>query len=86
VPTDGSDKLATYLGKYMSKQLLDERLLAEKAYMYSRNCLRSVSLSGRSISDVAKEQLGVDNSMLQVVKEFDTLWLGRCVYKKYLKN
>lgn len=84
VPTDGSTKLAHYLAKYMSKAMQDERLLRAKAYVSSRNCLRPVSIRSEAVFDLFTEKLTVDKP-LQHTKEYDTKWLGRCVYKIYTK-
>lgn len=82
--TDGSIKLAGYLGKYMSKAVCDKRLLSQKAYVSSTNIMRPVSYSLGSVADYALDLWGVDNSCLQSEHVFDTLWLGRCTYKSFL--
>lgn len=86
IVTDGSSKLAGYLSKYMSKAMSDQRLFSQKAYVSSRNVLRSVSINSSLPLYYSKELLGVDsvdNLELLYAGEFDTVWLGRCDYKKY---
>jgi len=80
--TDGSIKLAGYLGKYMSKTMHDVRLRGRKAYYCSRNALRSMSVGSDSLTEYVPVLVPVDNSPLQE-RSFSTEWLGRCTYKKY---
>lgn len=82
LPTDGSPRLANYLAKYMSKGMSDIRLVGKKAYSSSGNIMRSVSLSGSVQTSYFSETLGVDNFVVDRIKRFDTLWLGKAVYKK----
>jgi len=85
VSTDGSPKLAGYLGKYLSKAMSDIRLYGQKAYTSGGRLLRPVSLSSKTQIDFALElwgkSLGVDNSPLQE-SSYETKWLGRCNYKR----
>lgn len=83
-PTDGSEKLAGYLAKYMFKAMWDERLLGNKAFSGSRNLVRPVSLNSPVQVDEAQKQwgIGVDNPVL-TEKEYPTKWMGKCVYKVY---
>jgi len=81
--TDGSLKIAGYLCKYMLKTICDKRLFGEKAYVCSRNVLRPVSVSGEIFTPFLDDIVGVDNSPVRSV-EYDTMWLGRCSYKKYI--
>jgi len=82
VQTDGSPKLASYLAKYMSKAVQDYRILRAKAYVSSRNCLRSVSIQNEAVFDLFREKLTVDKKLARE-KEYGTKWLGRCIYKLY---
>jgi len=50
--TDGSQKLAGYLAKYMSKSMQDDRIAGQKAYACSRNVLRPMSFSGSELFKV----------------------------------
>lgn len=83
--TDGNPKLSTYLGKYMSKAMHDERLFGKRAYSASRNVLRPVSLSTPLQIETAYNVwgLGVDSVPLRT-REYGTFFLGRCVYKEFL--
>jgi len=85
-PTDGSKKLATYLSKYMSKALQDRRLIGKRGYSASYNVLRPVFLNTPFQVDYARtdwEIGGVDNPSTKE-RIYDTKWLGRCHYKRYL--
>lgn len=81
-PTDGSPKLAGYLSKYMSKALHDSRLLSQKAYATSRNIMRPLSFTNSKAFELRDMIWGVDK-LLAFEVEFDTMYLGRCVYKSY---
>jgi len=87
VITDGSPKLAGYLSKYMSKSLQDIRLGGEKAYYASRNSLRPVSVSAHSVAEykieVIKQEV-IHTGELLNERTFDTLWLGKCHYQRFL--
>jgi len=84
IKTDGNIKLAYYFGKYMSKTLFDPRLKAQKAYVASRNVMRPVSLSDSMAYRLIDEIWGIgDNSVADVERSYDTMWLGRCIYKAY---
>jgi len=81
VATDGSEKLAGYLAKYMSKSMSDERIAGKKAYACSRNIMRPVlatTLTG--FENLGSEFWAVDNVLL-TEKEFQTEWLGKATYK-----
>jgi len=83
--TDGSPKLAGYLSKYMFKAMWDERLSGTKSYSGSRNLMRSVSLNTPFQVDTVKAEFdleSVDNPPLQI-REYQTKWLGKCIYKVY---
>lgn len=85
IPTDGSIKLAFYFSKYMCKSLSDKRFVGAKAYCSSRNLLRSVSISSQAASSFAKEMWGLDVDNLPCkIKSYDTMWLGRAIYKQYI--
>jgi len=84
VKTDGSYKIAGYIGKYMSKALYDKRLLGKKAYSCSRNCLRPMSYAGEvCFSDNVRDELGAVDKYIVFQKSFDTMHLGRCDYKLF---
>jgi len=82
IETDGHPALAGYLAKYMSKTMSDRRLRGKKAYYASRNIMRPMSISGNAITEFLNEIVPVDNLPLHI-REFETQWLGRCVYKQY---
>jgi len=83
--TDGNTRLSSYLAKYMSKAMHDKRLVGKRAYSATRNIVRPSSFNTPFQIRLAYEaiSLGVDNSPFKT-KEYDTLFLGRCVYKSYL--
>jgi len=84
IQTDGHDKLATYLAKYMQKAMHDQRLVGKKAYYASRNCVRPLSAGANSLDQYLSDI--VIPSELVNQREFSTLWLGKCNYKIYLKK
>lgn len=87
--TDGSPKLATYLAKYLFKEMLREgddstgknTKRAYKAYSSSRNIMRPVQVTAGATYFLL-DQVGVDKYPVQE-KEYDTQWLGRALYKRY---
>jgi len=86
--TDGNEKLSSYLAKYMSKAMQDYRLVRRRAYSASGRVVRTVSLN--TPFQVKEATLlwdlgGVDNPPTEN-REYDTLWLGRCVYQKFVLN
>jgi len=81
IPTDGSDRLGSYLAKYMSKALQDVRLLHKKAYFTSHNVLRPVSYGSKTLNTYFSEVINTGD--LVHSSEFVTQWLGRSIYKKY---
>lgn len=74
--TDGHERIASYLAKYMSKAFLDSRLYGLKAYVASRNCKRPVVYSGGVVGAVLDDWVG-DVSPYKV-KSYDTTFLGQC--------
>jgi len=85
IQTDGSPKLASYLSKYMSKTVSDNRLAGQKAFSTSSKVLRPVSYNTQTAIDYIRSEfsLGVENLPLHV-RQFSTEWLGTCTYKKYV--
>jgi len=84
IPTNGSPRLASYLGKYMSKAMQDPRLLGKRAYSATRNVLRPVSLNTKTSIDAASEAWGLTRDTLPTIKrEYDAKWMGKCVYTAY---
>jgi len=84
LPTDGSFKLAGYLSKYMSKAVLDGRLSTEKAYSCSRNVLRPMSSTLRTIYHNFQDT--IPPSSLLSSRTYDTFFMGQCTYKCYKIN
>jgi len=83
--SDGSPKLAGYLAKYMVKGLADERLRGFKGYSASRNCYRPEVVSGEGFSKKMLDAVAVDKSLV-AFHEFDSLYLGKGQYYKYVTN
>jgi len=94
--TDGSPKLATYLAKYMSKALLDNRLAGKKSFSASRNLVRVVSVRGGAAIDTIErmlegQEIGPEGFTGMVgepltpteTREYNTTWLGRCQYSQF---
>jgi len=81
--TDGSIKLAYYLGKYMSKAFEDSRLFNQKSFVASRNCLRPLVYKGIPFSFIY-EDYELSTCPILDSKQYMTQWLGRGNYYKYL--
>jgi len=83
--TDGSPKIAGYMGKYMAKAMHDKRLCSKRAYNASRNVYRPYSLKGSLFASYSQELIGLELSTLEPVheKKFGTQWMGECHYKVY---
>jgi len=79
---DKSPAIAGYLAKYMQEALHDERLGNRRAYSSTHNILRPMSAGGNSLSNFLSGVGGLDQELDQQ-KEYDTLYLGRCIYKRY---
>jgi len=85
IPTDGSPKLAGYLGKYLVKALYSDRTAGKKAYQCSRNVLRPMSTSIKTVLGYTSELWGFDLSTATPCKEkvFETQWLGKGRYRSF---
>jgi len=88
--SDGSPKIASYMAKYMSKAMYDDRLAGKKSYTASRGNLRSVVFrTGTQIAYIEEqwpEIRSVDNPSGTFEQEvvYKTEWLGRCHYRKLI--
>jgi len=81
--TNGDDRLAGYLAKYMSKAFTDERLRSKKAYTASRNILRPQVVCGiDAVWVILDDYVGVDNPPI-LDRRYTTQWLGRGRYRHY---
>jgi len=79
---DASSAIAFYMAKYMSKAMQDKRLVGQKAYTSSRNVMRPLQIAGNGVGpdiSVMLEHFGHGDSMKTIAREYDTLWLGRCL-------
>jgi len=83
--TDGNDKIASYLAKYMSKSVQGVRISSKKAYHTTRNVLRPVSSSSFTSFAGYLEDFIPSTPPLQE-KKWDTQWLGSCTYYQYKNN
>jgi len=83
--TDGSVKLAGYLGKYMAKALSDNRLSGKRAYNASHNVQRPLSLKGGLFRTYSELLIGIELSTAEARhdRSFETQWLGECRYRLY---
>jgi len=79
-----SGRLAGYLAKYLITALADRRLGNRRAYTCSRNVFRPYSEGSNAIAGYLDNLIDVD-STVDRVKEYDTLWLGKCRYTKFIK-
>lgn len=73
--------LAGYLAKYMGKALGSAETEKTRGYAASRNIKKIRSSGGNSIDQYV--DMIVDNSLEIEKHMYDTVYLGRCVYKKY---
>jgi len=80
--TDGSDKLAGYLAKYMQKSMSDERIGGKRGYYANSAVLRPVSFKTAIIADHTKLVWGVDKVLVHE-SSFMTDWLGAGRYYRY---
>lgn len=83
--TDGSPKLAGYLGKYMSKSMLHDDIGFSKAYTCSRNIVRPMSFNGTTLSSIPQDFWDGDNVIL-TEREYEVPWLGACHYQLLVKR
>jgi len=75
-PTDGNERLSSYLAKYMAKAFTDKRLKNQKAYTSSRNCLRPQVISGFApVWPILDDWVG--DNLPCIEKVFMTKWLGK---------
>lgn len=79
-----SEGLAGYMAKYMAKNIGYRNNEAVRGYTCSRN-VEKISVFGNNALSELSDLVPVD-SELDVLKEYDTLHLGRCLYKKYSTN
>lgn len=82
--TDGNEKIAGYLSKYMAKAFTDPRLKNKKAYVSSRNINRP-NFGGsnyHTIQYAIDDFIGVDNFAVQS-RVYMTQWLGSCKYQLF---
>jgi hypothetical protein len=82
--TDGSGALAGYLAKYMSKAYTDNRLGGQKAFICSRNIRRTQTFDTKTQISQVSEIYDLDNTEVAFSDSFDTIWAGRCDYKKLI--
>ncbi len=82
-PTDGDDKLSSYLAKYMAKAFTDPRLKHQKAYASSRNVKRPYVVSGiTNISFLIDDYVGLDAVPVKENK-YHTTYMGEARYRMY---
>ena len=76
----GVDNVGAYLTKYMTKELYDERLTGEKAYLRSRNLDKPMELKGY---DALKILSQVEKYGPVYSNYYDSEYTGRIEYKEY---
>jgi len=84
--TDGGPGLSYYLSKYFAKAFNDNRMRGKKLYTTSKNIERPRTLSGTKAVHLAIETLEINKNPIVFKDTFDTLWLGKCSYKKIKFN
>jgi len=77
--------VAGYMAKYMAKSFNDGTSKTRRGYNCSRNIRKIYSAGTNSFDAIRGEIIDVD-SVLEDIKEYDTLWLGRALYSKFSKN
>jgi len=82
IRTNGSPSLGGYLAKYLVKSYLDQRFQGFKLYSGSRSLFRPVTFRSKLQTDFIGEML--ENATCQKSVSYDTKWLGRCDYQKYI--
>jgi len=85
-PTDGSERLSSYLAKYMAKAYTDPRLAGFKAYVGSRNCLRPNVMLDISPVWPILDDYGLSTALPVQEKRYVTQWLGKGRYRFYQIN
>jgi len=78
--TDGDEKLAFYLSKYMAKAFVDPRLKNQKCYVASRNMKRPIVEGGNFSASLMIEQFGIVDEVV-VDRKYQTKWLGEGRYR-----
>lgn len=82
VITDNNPKVGYYLAKYLSKTYEDSRFYTHKSYVASRNIIRP-TVYRDFVGLTLHYQYPIEDMLLAESREYDTMYLGRCVYKKY---
>jgi len=80
--TDGSQKLAAYMAKYLLKAMQDSRLVGRRVYNASRNILRPIFNLPQTVLDNIETVFGgpVDKQVL-TDRQYPTDWRGWCRYQ-----
>jgi len=73
--------LAGYMAKYMAKSLADPNNENKRGYNCSRNIEKIRSFGSNSLLEQIEEF--VDLNTMQINSTYDTIYLGRCDYKKF---
>lgn len=74
--TDGSQKLAGYLAKYMAKAFINKNLKNKKSYESSRNIIRP-NVEKDTIASYALWQYVGANDLPIIETRYNTQWLGK---------
>lgn len=82
IQTDGDEKLAYYMAKYMTKAYTDKRLFMKKAFVASRNIKRpQVDKRAIVMQHLYENELSTVEPLKDI--EFNTQWLGVGRYRLY---
>jgi len=86
IETDGNQKIATYLSNYFKGVFLDQRLKGRKAYIASKTVFRPIYIRDAILAPYVMGYSRPDLSTGGIAEEleYDTQWLGRCLYKKQI--
>ncbi|MBI2627601.1 hypothetical protein HYW72_01590 [Candidatus Nomurabacteria bacterium] len=80
--TDGHEKLAGYLAKYMAKAFTDKRLKNQKAYASSKNAKRPIVTRDAIVLKELMENVG-ENDLPVFDKPYEVKWLGKCRHRLF---
>jgi len=81
-----SEGIAGYMAKYMGKSLADAKNEATRGFTCSRNIKKITSAGGNSLSGYYDLIVPTDDLRNTQTAEYNVPYLGKCLYKKIIKN
>lgn len=82
---NSSSRIAGYMAKYMVKALEDDRLGNRRAYSSSHTIKRPLQKGSNSLNEYTDMILSTQDTLVEI-KNYETMYLGRCVYQRYKKS